>query len=179
MSKIAKIGLLFEGGLAVLALALGAVLEIDPLSHAQLELMPIFWGVVATAPMLLLLYALERWAPLEKLRRLVDVELRPLFQDTSALGLLLLSASAGVGEELLFRGLLQDGLTGWVGPVFGLVLASLIFGLAHFISVSYFVLTGLIGIYLGGLYLLTGNLWTPIVAHGLYDFLALMYITRR
>jgi membrane protease YdiL (CAAX protease family) len=34
-------------------------------------------------------------------------------------------------------------------------------------------------LYLGWLWLASGNLLAPIITHGLYDFLALAYLTRR
>ena len=83
---------------------------------------------------------------------------------------------------MLFRGVLQEEFAGWVhgsqGVVFGLLLASLLFGLLHCITPSYAPFAGLTGLYLGGLWLATHNLLVPIAAHGVYDFLALVYLTR-
>ena len=45
-------------------------------------------------------------------------------------------------------------------------------------SKSYFAFATLIGIYLGGLLLWTDSLLVPIVAHAVYDFIALLYGTR-
>jgi len=42
----------------------------------------------------------------------------------------------------------------------------------------YALLAGVVGLYLGGLYLLTGNLLVPIVVHALYDVVALGYLRR-
>jgi membrane protease YdiL (CAAX protease family) len=53
-----------------------------------------------------------------------------------------------------------------------------LFGLLHFITPSYALFAGLTGLYLGGLWILTRNLLVPITAHGAYDFLALVYLTR-
>ena len=62
--------------------------------------------------------------------------------------------------------------------VLGLLAAALLFGLLHSITPAYAILAGLVGLYLGGLWLACGNLLTPIVAHGTYDFLALVYLVR-
>ena len=40
------------------------------------------------------------------------------------------------------------------------------------------MLAGLIGLYLGWLWLAVGNLLVPIVVHALYDFVALMYLVK-
>jgi membrane protease YdiL (CAAX protease family) len=42
----------------------------------------------------------------------------------------------------------------------------------------YFFLTFAMGIYLGYLVLLTDSLLPAVVAHGLYDYIALLYIMR-
>jgi membrane protease YdiL (CAAX protease family) len=36
----------------------------------------------------------------------------------------------------------------------------------------------LAGLYFGGLYLISGGLLAPVVAHALYDWVALMYVLR-
>jgi membrane protease YdiL (CAAX protease family) len=59
-----------------------------------------------------------------------------------------------------------------------LLVASLIFGACHWITPAYAAVASLIGFYLGWLLLATGNLWTPIVAHAFYDFLALVYLVK-
>jgi hypothetical protein len=56
----------------------------------------------------------------------------------------------------------------------GLVLASLLFGLAHPISKAYVVLASFIGLLLGLLYLLTENLLACILAHALYDAILML-----
>jgi membrane protease YdiL (CAAX protease family) len=87
--------------------------------------------------------------------------------------LAVLAAGAGIGEEALFRGWLQPALADATSPALGLVLASLLFGLAHALTALYAVLATLIGLYLGLLDLATGNLLVPILVHSVYDFIAL------
>ena len=48
----------------------------------------------------------------------------------------------------------------------------------HPVSPMYAVLAGLAGAYFGALIVLTGNLLAPIVAHGGYDFVALLVLAR-
>jgi membrane protease YdiL (CAAX protease family) len=95
--------------------------------------------------------------------------------------LIVLSMTAGLGEELLFRGWLQQGLTGAIDSqvdyarvLFGWVAASIMFGLAHPISRLYVMLASAMGLVLGGVYLITGNLLTAIVAHAAYDAVILV-----
>ena len=83
---------------------------------------------------------------------------------------------------MLFRGLVQHGLANWLAPPWGiwlaLAIASVAFGCAHMLSATYAILAALIGLYLGLLLVWTGSLLTPAVAHGLYDFIALLYLVR-
>ena len=59
---------------------------------------------------------------------------------------------AGVGEEMLFRGVLQGTISRWIRPEIGLVAASALFGLAHLITLMYALAASLMGIYLGWLW---------------------------
>src|SRR5205085_12118606 len=101
-----------------------------------------------------------------------------LFQRGTLLDLAAISVLAGFGEEMLFRGVLQDLLSRWLGPWPALAFASVLFGLLHLITPTYAVLAALMGAYLGWLYARTGNLLVPIMTHTLYDFFALSYIVR-
>jgi membrane protease YdiL (CAAX protease family) len=137
-------------------------------------------GALATAPLFLLFQALLRspWRHFEGIRAFLENHLRPVFGRWTVGQLALVSLTAGCSEEVLFRGVLQGGLTQLLGPPLALVCASLLFGLCHLVTRPYGVLTAVIGLYLGGLWLLTGNLLAPITAHALYDFLALVYFLR-
>jgi membrane protease YdiL (CAAX protease family) len=57
--------------------------------------------------------------------------------------------------------------------------ASVLFGVGHWLSWSYAVLATMIGAYLGVVFLLSGNLLAPIVAHAAYDVVALFVLARR
>jgi membrane protease YdiL (CAAX protease family) len=91
-----------------------------------------------------------------------------------------LSAIAGISEEVLFRGVIQPWMeTAW-GATAGLLASNAIFGLLHAVTPLYAILAGLVGVYLG-LALDYGdqrNLLTPIFIHGVYDFLAFMVVMR-
>lgn len=83
------------------------------------------------------------------------------------------AALAGVGEELLFRGFLQTWLNGHFTIVWAILLASIIFGLLHYLSHAYFICTILMSIALGVGYYLTDSLLMVMTWHGVYDFIAL------
>ncbi len=170
-----------EGGLGVVALLLGWATGCWPLYDFRWDGADLGWGVAASVPMLLVFAAAERWpvGPLRSVRKLFDEVLRPFFGRCSVAELAAVALLAGVGEELFFRGLLQAGLQYWLGWWLALLLASVVFGLFHALNAAYVVLAAVLGLYLGALWLWTGNLLAPIVAHALYDFVALVYLMRR
>jgi membrane protease YdiL (CAAX protease family) len=99
------------------------------------------------------------------------VIVRPLFEHVRMWHIVVISMLAGLGEELLFRGVLQ--------PLIGLPLASLIFGAVHVggrTFIGYGVWAACIGAVFGWLMMVTGGLLAPIVAHAVYDMLALAYV---
>jgi len=163
-----------------LAWAVGRWLGISPLEHLQPTLTALAAGIVAAVPLLLGL----RWTlttSTKSVRRLVALvveQLGPLLAPRSRVELALLAALAGFAEEVLFRGVLQIGLGRVLPEEVALVVASAAFGLAHFITPAYALFAGLAGLYLGGLFLLQGSLAAPIVAHAVYDVVALNYVAR-
>lgn len=164
-----------EGALVLVALALGAWTGVAPFATLTWSWRGLAWGVLATAPLLLgLRWTLRtRWPPLARLVGLVEERLAPLFAGRGAGELVLIAALAGVGEEALFRGTIQTALSGHLPVWAAVAAAAAMFGLAHCLTPTYAVLTALVGAYLGSLFALTGNLLVPILAHALYDLVAL------
>ncbi len=171
---------LFEGGLGLIAIGLGWLFGIDPAGDANWNWRAVAWGLAGTLPMVGMLPLLVRssWPPLKRLVNLIDEVAVPLLGRRSVWELALLSLLAGVGEELMFRGLLQGGLGRHLGDGWALAAASVVFGMCHALTRTYAVLATLIGLWLGGLWLLAGNLVAPMLAHALYDFFALVYLLR-
>ena len=171
---------LFEGSLAPLALVLGWLLGRAPLTDFAWDARDAAWGAAATLPMLGLLLAGVFWpvGPLARIKRFFDTEVRPVLGARPWSDLALIALAAGVGEEMLFRGALQGALSRWLGPGAGLTAASLLFGLLHPVTPGYVVIATAMGAYLGAVWMLNGNLLAVIVAHALYDFLALLILLR-
>ncbi len=165
----------------MLAWGLGLWLGIDPGERLYLSGTAVVAGVLASVPLLLGL----RWTlstsfpPVRRLVEVVQDQLGPLIARRSSLELATLATLAGLAEEILFRGVVQVAIARVVPEVAALVLASIAFGLAHFITSAYALLAGIAGLYLGTLFLAQGNLLVPVVAHALYDFIALMCLVRR
>jgi uncharacterized protein len=168
----------FEGGLAPLSLILGWFFGHPPLDRFVWSMQDAVWGVAATIPLILMFLAILRWpiGPLARVKKFCDLEVVPLLDESTWSELALIAVSAGVGEEMLFRGVIQASLRSWLGVPWGLGLASLLFGLLHPISVPYMVIAAFLGFYLGTVWILGGNLLTVMITHGLYDFAALAYL---
>ncbi len=191
--NVLKLGLIVEGGMLGLALVLGWFGFHDqrqPLNQLDWEFgtRAIVWGLVATLPMLLFLVTFHFWRPafFEPMRAFVETKIKPMFQRSTLFDFLVISLLAGLGEEMLFRWCLQGGITSVLetrigltaAVVVGLVAASVIFGICHWVNSAYGMTTIVIGAYLGAVMIWSGSWIVPAVAHALYDFVALIYISR-
>jgi membrane protease YdiL (CAAX protease family) len=167
--------------LLVAAYAIGWAIGVSPFARFRLDVAGVASGLVATAPMvLLLLWCLQtRWPPIRRLVTLVEDQVGPRLAGTTVTGIVVLSLLAGVGEEALFRGVLQAGLDRYLPAWSAIAIAALLFGMGHWLTRSYALLAALIGVYLGLLFFITGNLLVPIVAHAAYDMIALSVLLRR
>lgn len=109
-----------------------------------------------------------RWG--ENLARAMAEVLGPLRTGQIAI----LALVSGIAEEAFFRGALQ--------PRVGLLLASLLFGLAHLVPradwLPWSAFALVVGLLLGWLFEATGNLVAPVVAHALVNGVNLYFLTR-
>lgn len=170
----------------VLALATQGLLIVIAWGASRIIGLPTAWGrpmrdvvigLAAAVALAAVNYAVLARAPanwiVRGVRAVYDEMLVPLFARLDRASIVAIGAAAGLGEEWLFRGVLQ--------PVLGLGVTSLLFGLAHVGGVRmlpFGVWATAMGFVMGGLAVATGGLIAPIVAHGVYDMLALEYIRR-
>lgn len=102
-------------------------------------------------------------------------DLRPMASHLSLAHILLLAGFSSLGEELLFRGLFT--------PAIGVVLSAVLFGLAHQIAgPSRWVWVGwasLVGVGLGAVFVATGSLVGPLLAHAVINSVNLAYLRDR
>ena len=77
-------------------------------------------------------------------------------------------------EEMLFRGLFLRGFLFNYSPARSIVLASLLFGLAH-LNVYQFVVASILGLLSGWLYVATRSLWPAILEHAIYNAGVMVY----
>ncbi len=176
---------IFEGALVPLAIGLGWLLGSPPLTTFRFDLRDALLGVAATLPPLGLFWFCLAcpWKPFAEVGKYVEEEIVPLFRDCHLAQMAVIAALAGLGEEMLFRGVIQAAVASEIGGQhgvwIGLAVASALFGLMHPMTPVYALMAGVIGLYFGWLWLAVGNLIVPVVAHGLYDFVALWYLVKR
>ena len=171
----------FEGGILLLAVLLAWFFNIPLLETVRVSWTGLLLGTTATLPMGLgFLWAWRTsWKPMVQLKEEVERHVLPLFAHSKTVDLLVIAALAGLGEEMLFRGAIQPLLVDWASFWPGLILTSILFGLAHAISTTYLIYAAIVGLYLGGIYAATGNLLVPALAHGLYDFALFLYLVHK
>ncbi|MGE5192485.1 MAG: lysostaphin resistance A-like protein [Deltaproteobacteria bacterium] len=166
------VAILFEGSLIGIAEVLGWWFDIRPFASLVCDWRGVIWGLAATVPMFALFLLGNRYpiGPLREIKQFLVDALGPSLAACRWYDLLLIGAVAGFGEEILFRGVLQ--------PLIGQLWSNVVFGLVHFVTPTYALLAGLLGGYLGWLLKASENLLAPIIAHGLYDFLAFLVVAR-
>ena len=168
--KLLTLALLTEGGLLVVAIGAARYFHIDFISSYGHILRDFLLGLLfSVMPLaLFILFCLRPPAFLNSFRRVILHDIRRLFAGTTALDIVLISLLAGLGEEFLFRGVLQAKI--------GIIWSSLIFGLFHCLSPAYFVFATVMSLYLGELYIHFNGVTAAVSAHFAYDLGALIYI---
>lgn len=174
-----RAALLFQGAIGVVGLVAVLMVGIPVHNDGMSAGAAIIWGLagsLATYGVIMLLTRIpglsrDSWqGQMEKLHRFAC--------DYSWPVLISLSALAGVGEELLFRGALQGWLVWQLNDGVAIAAAAVLFGLVHYLSFAYFVIATALGLVLGTVYWLTGSLLLVMVWHGVYDMIALYSLRR-
>ena len=80
------------------------------------------------------------------------------------LGLIIIALIPALGEEFLFRGLLQRNFQSFMNPHIAVWLSAILFSAFH-LQFFGFIPRMLLGALFGYLYLWSGNLWVAIIAH--------------
>ena len=146
---------------------------------------PLFWGDLGLVEILPLgfLGALTTYFSILLVSRIpglfpddLDQQMRGLYNFARSYSwpvLVGLSVLAGIGEELLFRGAVQGWLLQHTGPWTAVIAASVLFGLVHYISFTYFLMATGLGLIMGATYQLSGSLGLVMAWHALYDMVAI------
>jgi len=177
-----RIACYFEGSLAILALGLGWLADLDPFASLNFSEASLGIGLLATLPLVILFFAMQQlsYPPLQKIRDMLLETLGARLAFRHWTDLLILAAIAGFAEETLFRGFLQPWLENGWGALAGLLGSNVLFALVHAVTPLYALLALLMGLYMGYMLDYGGerNLLVPMVIHATYDFVAFVVILR-
>lgn len=173
LSCIAAVACLRSGGESLAALGLTRQ---RPLRTGLLALGCAILGYAAAAIGTLVATRVLGWPPLQSGQVGAIAGNLPML-----LGMLAIAwSTAAFGEELLFRGFLLGRLRALLGGGLGVGIVAafvqaLVFGLAHaYQGPTGILVTGLIGLVFGLLYLRLRALWPLVIAHGLIDTVGLL-----
>jgi len=171
--KLLFLALVVEGAAFVLALVLARQWGIVLFPLTEHLLRDVLIGTAAAAiPFALFCFTLSAKAEgiplLGSIKKTVGKEIKAVFASTTVIDICLISLWAGLAEELLFRGVIQ--------AKWGLLAASILFGVLHFVTPAYALVAFMIGIYIGLVHHFFQSLLIPIQLHTLYDFGALLYL---
>ncbi|MFD2611984.1 CPBP family intramembrane glutamic endopeptidase [Paenibacillus gansuensis] len=122
----------------------------------------LYWGAGLAAAVLVVDIVLSRWIPEEAADDGGINEL--IFKNRSVWHIAVISFVVALCEEILFRGAVQHA--------FGPYWTSILFAAIHVRYLRHWIPTGLvfsISYAMGWVYIQTGSLWTPIIAHFLID----------
>ncbi len=187
-SAYTTMAVVFYGLMLALAILLGSVwLDLNLIEwHDQWETarwLDVVLGAglgIATVVASRILEKTTEWA-----RTLTD-EFRKILGRLTPTQVLIFALTSGIAEEVFFRGFLQQALSELVfyNDWIGLVVASLIFGLIHIGPdrkkfLPWTIMAVVLGFLFGLLYLYTGNILAPVIAHFTINFFNLMHIAAR
>ena len=87
-------------------------------------------------------------------------------------GFALVAVSAGICEEIVYRGFVLWYISVWTGPLLAVLISSILFGFGHlYLSPRDALRTGLAGLLFGLVVLAAGSLWPAIVIHAAADLI--------
>jgi len=174
---LALIGMLFQ--LLVGVVLIWIFLDI-PTAYLILNIDGLIFGFVGAFVPLLFVYTMIRWRnitiPLNRytneMKQIVKKRLGPLF----------LSLGPGISEEILFRIALLGICLNYFHPVYSVVVVSFIFMLVHLpqykdhtvLNISIFIA----GTAFAVVFIVTENIWTPIIAHFLYNYVISIWVNK-
>lgn len=161
-------------------------MDLDQKPKSRILVFAVFF-LVAAYPLVNLSFRVNELLPLPSWALAYEAQaertLRSILQMNTPwiflLNLLIIGVLPGIGEELIFRGILQKELGGgFRSPILGIWLAALIFSAIH-MQFAGFLPRMVLGVALGYLYYWTNNLWVPVITHAFNNGMqvALIYFT--
>lgn len=145
-----------------------AELGLRPASIKELLTYGCGFGVLLVVFMLAISWPISQLQP-DIAPQLFETMLRNADHSSTFVILFLMGAVfAPIAEELFYRGMIYPFLRGALGPIWGIVLAGLVFGLAHW-DLWRTIPLAVGGIVLCYIYEKTDSIFVPMVTHGVWN----------
>lgn len=172
-SFFVKASVVVESAFVLVSVVAAWMLGVDPWHGAGFDFRSLLSSIAATLPMVAGLLVMIHWRvrPFVELNQLLEETIGPSIRACQWYDFVVMSILAGLGEELLFRGVLQ--------PLLGIVIASFLFGSLHWLNWAYAAIATIYGFYFGWLSATTDNLIVPIAVHAAYDLVAFAMLQRQ
>ncbi len=166
-------------GLAVLAMCLAFGLDFQWTALGNLG----WWSVPLSVVIATVLFVVFVWLVSHRWLRLrsfysLTADLHVMLKDLTWAQIIVLSFLAGIGEELLFRGVMQAWLSETSGVYSAIVISSLVFALLHALTRYYFVFALGLSLLFGVLFAMTQSMVLLILVHAVYDVIAIVVIAK-
>lgn len=150
-------------------------LQLDKWPSGIFIAMGILW-VFVSFPFAQLLYWLNRQLPLpdslltmeESATRLLETLMTMNSPWELLLNIIVVGVVPAIGEELLFRGIIQRRLQQMISPLAAIWITAVLFSAIHFQFAGFFPRL-LLGALLGYLFFWSRSLWLPIIAHFFFN----------
>ncbi len=127
-------------------------------------------GLIALLPFVMWSGSINELIPLPRLLKEMELEQIALLESvlTGNISILwtlaLVAVTPAFCEELFFRGFVQRNLERGTGPVLGIILTGIVFGIFH-LRLSQVIPLTILGVYMAYLVWRTGSIWVPITIH--------------
>lgn len=181
---VVQAALVCEGLLLITAFVFSALFDIPLVASFSPFLLVI--GIAASFPLLGGNILFSRYASrhpdrFPRYSKFSKELIEPLCQELPLPAAFVVAVLSGLCEELFFRGIMQSFLGETIGVVAGFVVLNGLFALIHFIGrikdfwtlIPFYFFCG---IYFSAITFATADLTSSIVAHGLNNFVAVLYV---
>ncbi len=177
--KRSLLGLAFQAGIVVLGLIPLWLFDIPVAMEGLTVPEYLAWGTAAGVLTygVLFLLSLTDLLSSDSLQKHIR-DLHGFVRSQSWPVLIGLAVLAGVGEELLFRGVIQGWVSEYLGHIVGILAGGVIFGLAHALSRAYFSVATALGVIFGIAYATTDSIQLVMVWHAVYDLVVILILRR-